>query len=140
MQSFIIGRVTADLTLKTATNGNIYVRFNIAERIGYSQRYQFPQVWAWGGDARRLIKANIKQGSLIWVSGLLELEDYSKQDGTKDKRLKIKLDNWGYVPSSNAKNGNAEADTLSDDELETGTLPLMFPIGEIDGDREDLPD
>lgn len=100
-QVVILGRVTADLELQTSAKMNSYVRFSLAENIGYGEtsRAQYYQVWAWGNDAKHLIKRKVKQGSLIWVSGSIELEEYIKQDGeTKDKRLKVKLDNWDYVP------------------------------------------
>lgn len=33
-QVYVIGRITADLEMKTSSNGNTYVRFDIAETIG----------------------------------------------------------------------------------------------------------
>lgn len=97
----VIGRITADLELKTSEKSNPYVRFDIAENIGSRQTLhtQYFQVCAWGEDANRLMKAHAKKGSLIWVTGSLELEPYTKRDGISiDKRMKILLDNWGFVP------------------------------------------
>ena len=46
----------------------------------------------------------MRKGSLIWVSGSLELEEYTKNDGeTHDKRLKLKLDDWDYIPAFQGK-------------------------------------
>jgi len=135
-QLFTIGRVTADLELQTSANGNSYVRFNLAEKLGYgeSAHTQFLQVWAWGDDARHLIKGKVKKGSLIWVSGRLMLEEYKKQDGAADKRLKVILDDWGYIPAGKPKNGGGE------DMAETNPPYDALPDGEIDGDRETLPE
>ena len=105
-QVYVIGRITADLELKTSEKNNSYVRFDIAENIGSRQNLhtQYFQICAWGEDAGRLIKARAKKGSLIWVAGSLELETYTKRDGvTVDKRMKILLDNWGFVPVGGAK-------------------------------------
>ena len=79
----VIGRITADLELKTSEKSNPYVRFDIAENIGSRQTLhtQYFQVCAWGEDANRLMKAHAKKGSLIWVTGSLELEPYTKRDG-----------------------------------------------------------
>lgn len=91
----VIGRITADLELKTSEKSNPYVRFDIAENIGSRQTLhtQYFQVCAWGEDANRLMKAHAKKGSLIWVTGSLELEPYTKRDGISiDKRMKILLD------------------------------------------------
>ena len=136
-QSFTpIGRVTADLELKTSVSNNSYVRFDIAESIwvGGTMRTQYLQVWAWGENAKHLIKSKVKKGSLIWVSGSLILEEYRKQDGTADKRLKVILDNWGYINTGNSKNGD---DIVSRD---TAEQINPYPDGEIDGDRETLPE
>lgn len=79
----VIGRITVDLELKTSEKSNPYVRFDIAENIGSRQTLhtQYFQVCAWGEDANRLMKAHAKKGSLIWVTGSLELEPYTKRDG-----------------------------------------------------------
>ena len=140
-QSVTIGRVTADIDLQTSANGNNYVRFNLAENIGYgeSSHTQFLQVWAWVDDAKHLIKGKVKKGSLIWVSGQLTLEEFKKQDGSTDKRLKVILDSWGYIPAGKPKgSGGSAAD--AQDEAETETPYDTLPGGEIDGDRENLPD
>ena len=89
-QTYVIGRVTADLELKTSINKHPYVRFDIAENIGSKEhrRTQYLQICAMGDDAERLVRARVKKGSLIWVSGSLELEVYTRRDGvTTDKRL-----------------------------------------------------
>lgn len=138
-QVFIIGRVTADFELQTSVNKNSYVRFSLAENLGYGEasKAQYYQVWAWENDAKHLVKRKVKQGSLIWVSGSLELEEYTKQDGeTRDKRLKVKLDNWDYVPL-----GKQNAAQESQPE-ETAAPPVEKspPVGEINGDKEPMPD
>lgn len=60
----VIGRITADLELKTSEKSNPYVRFDIAENIGSRQALhtQYFQVCAWGEDANRLMKAHAKKG------------------------------------------------------------------------------
>lgn len=60
-QVYVIGRVTADLELKTSQNDKPYIRFSFAENIGSHDRArtQYYQVWAWGEDAERLVKANV---------------------------------------------------------------------------------
>lgn len=138
-QVFIIGRVTADLKLQTSSNQNSYVRFGLAENIGYGEilKAQYYQVWAWETDALYLVKRKVKQGSLIWVSGSIELEEYTKQDGeSKDKRLKVKLDNWDYIPLGRH---NAEKEINSET---TAAPPVEIDpqVGEINGDKEPMPD
>lgn len=141
-QIHTIGRVTADFELQTSAKGVPYVRFSLAERLGYGEqtRTQYLQVWAWREDAARLMKYKAKKGSLLWVSGSLELETYQKQDdNTTDKRLKVILDNWGFVPGGKASAPPPDTETpyasASPDDAEQAV-----PDGEIDGDRDPLPD
>lgn len=135
-QVYVIGRITADLELKTSEKNNSYVRFDIAENIGSRQNLhtQYFQICAWSEDANRLIKARAKKGSLIWVTGSLELEPYTKRDGvTVDKRMKILLDNWGFVPVGGAKTSKeGQAQTTSE-------VPSQQDYEGIDGDRDTLP-
>ena len=133
-QTYVIGRVTADLELKTSIHNHPYVRFDIAENIGSKEhsRTQYLQICAMGDDAGRLVRARVKKGSFIWVSGTLELEEFSRKDGSTDKRLKILLDNWGFVPTGNLKIPMGISDTASP-EIPAATA------AEIDGDRDPLP-
>ena len=136
-QTIVIGRITADLEMKTSANGNPYVRFDVAENIGSkeSSRPQYFQVCAWNDDAKRLVKARTKKGSLVWVSGSLELENYTKQDGvTADKRMKILLDNWGFIPIGASKERTRSSEQTTPDAAAPETAP------QIDGDREPLPE
>ena len=112
-----------------------HVTVILMERINFGEnaRNQFIQVWAWGNLAQQLIQLGVKTGSLVWVSGSLELEDYVKKDGkTRDKRLKLKLKDWGFVPrdkiTKKQKGTSTSRDAASD------------KVGVIDGDRETLPE
>ncbi len=133
-QIHVIGRITADLGLKYSQQGKPYVRFDVAENIGSGDRSrtQYYQVWAWGDQAARLINAGAHKGSLLWITGSLELEVYTKLDGrTADKRMKIKLNDWSFVHSSKGSYAphHKVADTSSATTAEV-----------IDGDREELPE
>lgn len=89
---------------------------------------------AWSDDAKRIVKARAKKGSLIWVSGSLELETFTKRDGiTTDKRLKLLLDNWGFIPVGASKEHPRSVEQTSPE------TPAPMKAPEIDGDREPLP-
>lgn len=139
-QIFVFGRVTADLTLKTGQSGIPYLTFDLAENIGYGERRHtlYYQVWAWDADASRLVRAGVGKGSLLWVTGSLELVDCTEKDGeAKTKRLKAALDNWGFVPVGKAKQNN---------DAHTGSMepPTDFTgysdTEELDGDHDFLPE
>ena len=137
-QSFTIGRVTADLELKTSSKKTNYVRFDLAENIGYggSSHTQYLQVWAWGDNATHLINGKVKKGSLIRVSGELILEEYKKQDNTTDKRLRVNLESWRFISTNKPKNGSLGDETPDTEPANPYDTP---PGGDIDGDREILP-
>ena len=131
-QAYVIGRVTEDLEFKVSTNHHPYVRFTVAETIGSGRqvRTQYLQICAFGTVVERLKRAHVKRGSLIWVSGSLELEVFCRQDGTPDKRLKVLLDNWGFVPAFQ------RATQGSQTQMDSSSTATSV----IDGDRETLPD
>lgn len=134
-QLFTIGRVVSNLEAKTSAKENPYLQFSLMERVGYgeSSHQQYLQVWAWGYLSQQLVRSGVKAGSLIWVSGSLELEEYIKKDGrTRDKRLKLKLKDWGFVP------GKKESKRTTDESAtEDGSASHA---GTIDGEREGLPE
>lgn len=128
-QLYCTGRVVSDLELKTSQKEVPYVCFPIAERVGYGRtaHTQYISVWAWGAMARQLVSGGVGKGSVLWVSGSLELEEYAKKDGvTRDKRLKLKLKDWGVAPGRRPQG-------------EPGQDQSVPPPDTIDGEREDLP-
>lgn len=134
----VIGWVSSELIEGTSASQSPYLDFSPAERVGYGAnvRTQFYQVWARGDLARHLKKGGVKKGSLIWASGLMELEEYTKKDGvTRDKRLTLTLKDWRFIPGT-GKPGTAPSQTKG-----ASTVPTSdtAPIGTIDGEREPLP-
>ena len=129
-QLYCTGRVTSELELKTSVKGTPYLCFPLMEYVGYGRNAhpQYLSVWAWGAMARQLIEKGVGKGSVLWVSGSLELEEYAKKDGvTHDKRLKLKLKDWGFVPSQQHQGRPGQDQSIP-------------PQGTIDGEREDLPE
>ena len=138
-QLFAVGRMTANLELKTSVKNNPYLRFSLAEQIGRGEEAhtQYIQVWAWGAQAHQLIRSGAGKGCLLWVSGSLELEEYTKSDGvTRDKQLKLKLKDWGFALTNGRRTQNA-----GKTEGETA-VPCGGPgtAGVIDGERDALPE
>lgn len=130
-QLYCTGRVMSELELKTSAKNVPYLCFPIAERVGYGSgaHTQYISVWAWGAMARQLVSDDVGKGSALWVSGSLELEEYTKKDGvTHDKRLKLKLKDWGFAPAGQRQ------------ECRPGQAKDLPPPETVDGEREDLPE
>ena len=115
----VIGWITNDLEMKYSERRTPYVRFSLAERIGFGNemRTQFYQVWAWNETAQELISSGLKKGSHVRLSGTLMLEEYIRQDGiTKDKRLRISLSSGGFTQvskgGSNAPKSHSTVETV----------------------------
>lgn len=136
-QLYTIGWAASEPRHGMSANQNPYTMFSLGERIGYGQRarIQYYQVWARGDVMRRLRKAGVKKGNLLWVSGSLELEEYTRKDGvTQDKGLRLELSDWGFVPSQ-GRTGQQPGQTA-----DTAQGPIPFPDSTIDGERETLPE
>lgn len=138
-QAISFGRVVTGLELKTSVKNNPYVIFSLAEHIGFgeSARTQYIQVWAWGHLAHQLVKCNVAKDSSIWVSGFLELTDYTSKDrDAKDKRLKLTLKDWGFLPGSARSKQKPESQTGASNASTTDAPAAKV----IDGERDELPE
>lgn len=136
-QLFTTGRVITDLELKTSAQKNPYIHFTLMERVGYgdSAHAQFIHVWAWGHLAEQLKRFKVRRGSTIWVSGSLELEEFARKDGSgSDKQLKLKLNDWGFVPKDSDKPQKKETGPAASKDASRKTADV------IDGEREPLPE
>lgn len=128
----VIGYVAQDIILKHSQEGTAYVHFYVKEYIGKS-RYQAYQVWAWDNVASKLQRLRIKKGSLIWVSGSLELVDCTVKGGQeKTKMLKVYCNDLGIVQCFPAANPPAES-------MNAESTPESLPV-ELNGDRNQLPE
>lgn len=109
----LTGRVTADLELQTSSNGTEYIQFNVAVNKGYGEQEHanFYQCVLFGKAAERLNKAGVKKGSLLFITGDLDLVEYTrKADGSKAMIPKITVYEWNCVPTGKRTEGsNANA-------------------------------
>lgn len=127
MQTTIVttGRVTADLELQTSKNGSntVYVQFNFAVNKGFGEQEHanFFQCAAFGATAERLEKGKVKKGSLISITGDLDLVDFTRKDGSKGTAAKITLLDWCYPPANKPKpdTGRAGSGDGTDDFMQT---------------------
>ena len=126
------GYVTQDIILKQSRGGNAYAHFVLKEYISKS-RYQTYQVWIWENTLPKLKRFKIKKGSLIWITGSLELVDYSATDRQeKIQILKINCSDLGVIRVNLAENAAAESRPAE-------STPNSLPE-ELDGDRNQLPE
>lgn len=116
------GRVTADFELQTSQNNNTYVQFFIAVNKGYGehQHANFFQCTLFGNAAQRILNAKVRKGSLISVTGDLDLVEYTRvNDGTKGMIPKINVFDWSFAPTVRVKE-DENASAPSGDEIPDG--------------------
>ncbi|WP_243138673.1 single-stranded DNA-binding protein [Hungatella hathewayi] len=128
----VTGYIATDLCPKTGQSGRPYISFDLLEITGYGEKQwrQHYQVWAWGKtDVDRLMKLGVKKGSKVKVTGQQKLVDaYTKGSG-RTKQLKISLQDCQLL---------AELDSMQ--RLHEPDNTAANPAGELDGDRELLPE
>ena len=135
-QIYVLGRVEEDLVVKTSQKNSPYVYFNFKEQTGKG-RTQSYQVWAWNENVSRLVTLGVRKGSLLWLTGTMQLVDCTEEQGKgRTKVMKVFLANWGYLPTKQS------ASIQADVENETGQLSdSPIPPAEVmDGDRTALPE
>ena len=110
-----LARVTADFDLQTSQNKTQYVQFNVAVNKGFGEQEHanFFQCVLFGKAAERIINAGVRKGSLLFITGDLDLVEYTrKADNSKGTIAKITVQDWSYVPSGKrTEDANADAGT-----------------------------
>lgn len=135
-QIYVLGRVEENLVVKKSQKDSSYVCFSFKEQTGKG-RTQSYQVWAWNEDVSRLVNLGVKKGSLLWLTGTMQLVDCTEDHGkVKTKVMKVFLTNWGYLPGKHPRQNEADA------ENNPGPIPdpPFPPLEAMDGDREALPE
>jgi len=108
----LTGRVTADLEPQNSQNGTPYVQFYVAVNKGYGehQHPNFYQCVLFGKAAERIVNAGARKGSLLFITGDLDIVEFTRKDGTKGLIPKITVYEWNYVPTGKRTEGsNANA-------------------------------
>ena len=131
-QIFVFGRVMNDLVPKESQSKQSYVCFDLMERT--KNWTQFYQVWAWDADVTRLMQFKVKKGSMIWLAGSQRLVDVRMKDGKLEKKLKVSLNDFGFLPKQPAAANRQENDP------DITAEPAPPPTEVLDGDRDSLPE
>ena len=131
-QIFVFGRVMNDLVPKESQSKQSYVCFDLMERT--KNWTQFYQVWAWDADVTRLMQFKVKKGSMIWLAGSQRLVDVRMKDGKLEKKLKVSLNDFGFLPKQPAAANRQENDPDITAEpapppSPAALLPWLWPAG-----------
>lgn len=122
----LTGRVTADLEPQNSQNGTPYVQFYVAVNNGYGehQHPNFYQCVLFGKAVERAINAGVQKGSLLFITGDLDLVEYTrKSDGHKGTIPKITVYEWNYIPTGK-KTDDAGTGNPESSDSEKGFVPI----------------
>ena len=146
-----VGRVVKDFELQTSTKGRDYVQFSLAVNEGYgdNKKVEYYDCVAFDDVARRMVKAMVKQASLLHVCAKFSKSEYNRKNGSgKGVALKLIILDWDFIPGSSTKkddnggNGNgpaAAAHTTTEAQAADGPTPGFVRVAPENFDADDLP-
>ncbi len=106
----LMGRLTADPELRTTPNGISVTSFSIAvdrtyQKAGAEKQTDFINIVAWRGTAE-FITRYFRKGSMIAITGSLQMRSYTDKDGNKRTVYDVVCDNASFC-GSKAESGTA---------------------------------
>lgn len=123
----IIGRLTAEPTLKYLQSGTAVGRFTVAvDRPKVKDREQetdFINVVVWGKQAENCANY-LGKGRLVGISGRLQISSYEAQDGTKRRTAEVVANQVQFL--DRAKDGTTQQSQINDDMDEINLENLPF--------------
>ena len=102
----LVGRLTRDPEMRTASSGVSQTRFTIAVNrrtagANGQREADFINCVAWRGTAETIAKY-LKKGREIAVEGRLQTGSYDAQDGTKRYTTDVVIDNFTFIGGGNS--------------------------------------
>ena len=118
MYSTFMGNLGRDAELKSTQNGKSYVKFSVAETVGYGEKQTTQWItcldWRASSQGEKVI-AMLSKGARVMVNGNVTLNEYTDRDGTLQKSLQCNVNDFrmcgGASEKKAASNEPASADT-----------------------------
>jgi len=152
----IICRPTRDPELKSSPSGVIFTTLDVAVTKGFGDKEHpnYFRAYCKNDMAQRVINAGVKKGSLIYITGDLDIRPFTRKDGSTGTANEITVFDWGYVntgkPKSDDNSQTQNGTPAAAQNIPTQTPPAQAPqynpyanvpqpqFEEI-GDDDDLP-
>ena len=101
----IICRPTKDPELRTTPGGVTFTSLDVAVTKGFGEKEHpnYFRAFCKNDMAQRVINAGVKKGSLIYITGDLDIRTYTRKDGTTGTSNDINVYDWGYVSTGRPK-------------------------------------
>lgn len=131
----IIGNLSKDISLTYVPSGTAVAKTSIAysDGFGENKKTHFIDVVAWGKTAEAL-NSYCKKGSKVLLVGVVQLEQWTAQDGTNRSKHSLRVDTMKMLDS---KKQNQENSYQS--QQQTKEPPVVYENhGVDDDDMEDI--
>ncbi len=146
---FIIGRLTADLQLKTTPSGQSVSSFSVAtnrvwnDKSGAKQEStEFHNVVVWGKQAE-VASQFLTKGSLVMIEGHLQTRSWTDKQSQTRKTTEIVCERIQFGPRSSG--GGNRADSSFSKPTNPSQNPNIdvppqedIPVIDLEGDKEDI--
>lgn len=136
----LIGRLVADVELKTTNSGKEVATFRIAVdrafvKQGEQRQADFITIVAWGSTAL-FVSRYFSKGSMIAIQGRIQTRNYEDNNGNKRTAFEVVATEVSFCGGKNEGNNNSEKPNSSPSTPAYSPAPTEF---EEIGDDDDLP-
>lgn len=138
----LIGRLTRDPEIRTTPNGANVASFSVATSFNWTdqqgqkkEQTEFHNIVAWRKLAD-IIGQYLKKGSQVYLEGRLQTRTWEGQDGKKNYRTEIVVDNMIML----ARPGGAGASQSGAGNYGPPASPNQTPLAEQPEPKSDIPE
>ena len=129
----IICRPTRDPELRSSPSGVIFTTLDVAVTKGFGDKEHpnYYRAYCKNDMAQRVINAGVKKGSLIYITGDLDIRPFTRKDGSTGTANEITVFDWGYVntgkPKSDDNSQTQNGTPAAAQNIPTQTSPAQAP-------------
>ena len=129
----LICRPTRDPELKSSPSGVIFTTLDVAVTKGFGDKEHpnYYRAYCKNDMAQRVINAGVKKGSLIYITGDLDIRPFTRKDGSTGTANEITVFDWGYVntgkPKSDDNSQTQNGTPAAAQNIPTQTPPAQAP-------------
>ena len=124
----IICRPTRDPEFRTSPSGVIFTTLDVAVTKGFGDKEHpnYFRAYCKNDMAQRVINAGVKKGSLIYITGDLDIRPFTRKDGSTGTANEITVFDWGYVNTGKPKSDD-NAQTQNGTPAAAQNIPTQTP-------------
>ena len=124
----LICRPTRDPELKSSPSGVIFTTLDVAVTKGFGDKEHpnYFRAYCKNDMAQRVINAGVKKGSLIYITGDLDIRPFTRKDGSTGIANEITVFDWGYVNTGKPKSDD-NSQTQNGSPAATQNVPAQNP-------------